>query len=193
MNSSFFRQFTATYTYTLHLAVSQLQSQSLKYEDALRNPSSPKYSHLMQVVHDAIDRMVMQSELRDIYHGVHVAGFNNITRSNGTQTSKVSIEPISLPMKGIETEFHLQLSDNSKNEEQIMDVFKKYLQKNNFNLGGTNLYSSQSLIEHLRANGEFEIKFRKADQRSADSENNHLTLIEFLLFRFRRMYECKIP
>lgn len=146
--------FAATYTYTLHLAVSQLQSQSLKYEDALRNPSSPKYSHLMQVVHDAIDRMVMQSELRDIYHGVHVAGFNNITRSNSTQTSsKVTVEPVPLPMKGIETEFHLQLSDNSKNEEQIMDVFKKYLQKNNFNLGGTNLYSSQSLIEHLRANG----------------------------------------
>lgn len=110
----------------------------------------------MQVVHDAIDRMVMQSELRDVYHGVHVAGFNNITRSNSTKpTSKLSIEPMSMPMKGIETEFHLQLSDNSKNEEQIMEVFKKYLQKNNFNLGGTNLFSSQALIEHLRANGEF--------------------------------------
>lgn len=107
----------------------------------------------MQVVHDAIDRMVMQSELRDIYHGVHVAGFSNITRSNATST-KTLIEPKPLPMKGVETEFHLQLSDNSKNEEQIMDVFKKYLQNNNFNLGGTNLYSSQSLIEHLRANGE---------------------------------------
>ncbi|XP_031622418.1 uncharacterized protein LOC116340210 isoform X2 [Contarinia nasturtii] len=143
-----------TYTYTLHLAVSQLQSQSLKYEDALRNPSSPKYSHLMQVVHDAIDRMVMQSELRDIYHGVHVAGFNNITRANSTQTgsSKMSAEPFAAPMRGVETEFHLQLSDNSKNEEQIMDVFKKYLQKNNYNLGGTNLFSSQSLIDQLRAN-----------------------------------------
>lgn len=109
----------------------------------------------MQIVHDAIDRMVMQSELRDIYHGVHVAGFNNITRSNSNQTaaSKLTIEPLTLPMKGIETEFHLQLSDNSKNEDQIMDVFKKYLQKNNFNLGGTNLYSSQSLIDYLRANG----------------------------------------
>lgn len=155
MNSSnsYFVQYlliTATYTYTLHLAVSQLQSQSLKYEDALRNPSSPKYSHLMQVVHDAIDRMVMQSELRDVYHGVHVAGFNNISRVNGTQ----SVAKASMGPKGIETEFHLQLSDNTKNEQQIMDVFKKYLQKNNFNLGGTNLYSSQALIEYLRANGE---------------------------------------
>lgn len=151
--------FSATYTYTLRLAVSQLQSQSLKYEDALRNPSSPKYTHLMQVVHDAIDRMVMQSELRDIYHGVHVAGFNNITRANGTQTvAKAAIE--STPVKGVETEFHLQLSDNSKNEAQIMDVFKKYLQKNNYNLGGTNLYSSQSLIDHLRANGMETIVYR---------------------------------
>lgn len=136
----------------MHLAVSQLHSQSLKYEDALRNPASPKYSHLMQVVHDAIDRMVMQSELRDIYHGVHVAGFNNITRTNGT-LAKAAIGSNSVPIKGIETEFHLQLSDNTKNEDQIMDVFRKYLQKNDFNLGNTNLFSSQSLMEHLRANG----------------------------------------
>lgn len=115
----------------------------------------------MQVVHDAIDRMVMQSDLRDIYHGVHVAGFSNITSrpNNKTQaaTAKIANETnvIGTPLKGIDTEFHLQLSDNSKNEEQIMDVFKTYLQKNNFNLGGTNLYSSQSLVEHIRANGEF--------------------------------------
>lgn len=140
----------------MHLAVSQLQSQSLKYEDALRNPSSPKYTHLMQVVHDAIDRMVMQSELRDIYHGVHVAGFTNITRMNGTQSgAKISNEPtLAAAAKGVETEFHLQLSDNSKNENQIMDVFKKYLQKNNYNLGGTNLFSNSQLIDYLRANGE---------------------------------------
>lgn len=141
------------------MAVSQLQSQSLKYEDALRNPSSPKYSHLMQVVHDAIDRMVMQSELRDVYHGVHVAGFNNITQLNGTHVTAAN----TTPMRGVETEFHLQLSDNSKNEAQIMDVFKKYLLKNKFNLGGTNLYSSQSLIDHIRANGEFEKRLKIND------------------------------
>jgi len=137
-----------TYTYTLHLAVSQLQSQSLKYEDVLRNPNSPKYAHLMQVVHDAIDRMVRQSDLRDIYHGVHVAGFSNVT--SNTNKTKI-INNSSIPLSGVETEFHLQLSENTKNEEQIMDVFKSYLQKNNFNLGGTNLYSSQSLIDQLRA------------------------------------------
>lgn len=111
----------------------------------------------MQVVHDAIDRMVMQSELRDIYHGVHVAGFNNITaRLNATAKASIGLPPTPLPppVKGIETEFHLQLSDNTKNEAQIMDVFKKYLQKNNFNLGGTNLYSSQTLLDYLRANGK---------------------------------------
>lgn len=133
------------------MAVLQLQSQSLKYEDAFRNPSSPKYSHLMQIVHDAIDRMVMQSELRDIYHGVHISGFRNITQSNATKP----VDSKTLPMRGIETEFHLQLSDNSKNEEQIMNVFKTYLKTNNFNLGGTNLYSSLSLIDYLRVSGKF--------------------------------------
>lgn len=137
------------------MGVSQLQSQSLKYEDALRNPSSPKYTHLMQVVHDAIDRMVMQSDLRDIYHGVHVAGFSNITQMlANASTRNVNESTLLLPVRGVETEFHLQLSENSKNEEQIMDVFKKYLRKNNFNLGGTSLYSSQPLVEQIRANGK---------------------------------------
>lgn len=111
----------------------------------------------MQVVHDAIDRMVMQSDLRDIYHGVHVAGFSNVTiQADGTkQASKiVNGSSMLMPFKGIETEFYLQLSDNTKNEEQIMDIFKTYLQKNNFNLGGTNLYSSQSLVDRIRANGK---------------------------------------
>lgn len=144
------------------MAVSQLQSQSLKYEDALRNPSSPKYTHLMQVVHDAIDRMVMQSDLRDIYHGVHVAGFSNVTQSprNSSTPQRNANESTSIAqMRGVETEFHLQLSENSKNEEQIMDIFKKYLRKNDFNLGGTSLYSSQPLIEQLSANGRFSTHF----------------------------------
>lgn len=112
----------------------------------------------MQVVHDAIDRMVMQSDLRDIYHGVHVAGFSNITQAPPTNASAphraLNESTTAAPMRGVETEFHLQLSENSKNEEQIMDVFRKYLRKNNFNLGGTNLFSSQPLIDQLRANGK---------------------------------------
>lgn len=132
-----------------------MQSKSLKYEDALRNPSSPKYAHFMQIVHDAIDRMVMQSDLRDIYHGVHVAGFSNVTRVNATASSDGENKSITSPELGVETEFHLQLSDNSKNEAQIMDIFKNYLRSKNYNLGGTNLYSSQSLTEHIRANGKF--------------------------------------
>lgn len=167
----------------MHLAISQLQSQSLKYEDSLRNPSSPKYAHLVQVVHDAIDRMVMQSDLRDIYHGVHVAGFSNVTiQTNGTMraVSKkiVNESSIMMPLKGIETEFHLQLSDNTKNEEQIMDIFKTYLQKNNFNLGGTNLYSSQSLVDQIRANGKLSILSRFNTERCVN-----LNII-FAIFRF---------
>lgn len=146
--------YIATYTYTLHLGVSHIQSKSLKYEDALRNPSSPKYAHFLQIVHDAIDRMVMQSDLRDIYHGVHVAGFSNISQPidniNKINTNKSN----TLGENGIETEFHLQLSDNSKNDQQIMDVFKKYLHSKNYNLGGTSLYSSQSLTDQIKANGK---------------------------------------
>lgn len=103
----------------------------------------------METVHDAIDRMVMQSDLRDIYHGVHIAGFAMLNDSlasaaNGTPTME----------KAIETEFHLQLSDNSKNEESLMEVFKRYLRQNNYSLGGTNVFSSAKLTEQIRAKGE---------------------------------------
>lgn len=102
----------------------------------------------METVHDAIDRMVMQSDLRDIYHGIHVAGFSTLNESlpaaaNGTPTME----------KGIEAEFHLQLSDNSKNEESLMEVFKRYLRQNNYSLGGTNVFSSAKLTEKIRAKG----------------------------------------
>lgn len=154
---------TATYTYTLHLAISHLESESLHYDDVLQNPSSPKYAHLMETVHDAIDRMVMQSDLRDIYHGVQIAGFTTLNESltaaeNGTPTMD----------KGIETEFHLQLSDNSKNEESIMDVFKRYLRQNNYSLGGTNVFSSAELTDQIRANGESAF----IDRRTFDKKNN---------------------
>lgn len=59
----------------MRLALSHLGKEKLKFEPALADKSSTRYARLAKATHDGLDRMVMQSDLRDIYHGVQVNGF----------------------------------------------------------------------------------------------------------------------
>lgn len=150
----FFSLFSATYTYTMRLALLKNDDQILKYETALKNSASPRTSHLFEVVHDALDRMVMQSDLRDIYHGVHIVGFSTTnTMATSTERGDTSISNQADPGTGIETEFYLQLSDNSHDETHLINVFQKYLRNHNYSLGGTNIHSSKQFMEAMRASG----------------------------------------
>lgn len=88
----------------------------------------------------------MQSDLRDIYHGVHVVEFKNAS------TKKVSENDQLSDGSGITSVFYLQLSDNY-DDMRLLDIFHKYLRNNNYSLGGTDLYSSQALIEEMTATG----------------------------------------
>lgn len=63
---------------------------------AARPHGSPKYAHLAELAYNGFDRMIMQSDLRDIYQGLHGIRFGNTT------TSTV-----------IPCQFDLQLSDNN--------------------------------------------------------------------------------
>lgn len=105
----------------------------LNYEKSLSDPSSPKYAHLAMITHEGLDRMVMQSDLRDVYHGVHVLGFEESPKKSGVVSN-----------------FYLQLSDNT-DEQRLIDVFKKYLRSNNYSLGGTDLYAARPLIDDFEA------------------------------------------
>ena len=76
--------------------------------------------------------MVMQSDLRDIYHGVSINGFE--TDHEGTLVN----------------DFNLQLSDNT-DKNRLMEIFKRYLRNNNYNLGDTELYASRESLDRLQA------------------------------------------
>ena len=134
----------------MHLTLSQHEGRHLKFENALRNPASPKHNHLLEIAHDAIDRMIMQSDLRDVYHGVHILGFENAKKSNLEQ---------GLTADGVDTEFHIQLYDNNHNEDQLVEVFQRYLRDHDYSLGGTNLYSSKMFMEAMKAAGQFLVAF----------------------------------
>lgn len=124
----------ATYTYVLNIGLTRHGKEHLYYEPALSDPSSNQYKQLLKVVHDGIDRAVMQSDLRDIYHGIKISSFNET--SNG----------------GVSTEFYLQLSDNT-DDKKLVDAFKQYLKMSRNSLGGTDLIADEILNEELSASG----------------------------------------
>lgn len=114
-----------TYTYKLKVNLTHLGKERLRYDPLLEDSGTGEYTRLAKAAHEGVDRMVMQSDLRDIYHGVQVKGFH----------------PPDKPNPGVTSELYLQLSDNT-DEVRLKEVFKKYLRNNNFSLGGTDLYAA---------------------------------------------------
>lgn len=143
--------FLATYTYELHVDLERIGKDKLRFNQELGNENSTEFSRLTSQVHDSIDRMVMQSDLRDIYHGVHVNSYGP-----------------SGPF-GINTKFYLQLSDNT-DERRLEDVFKKYLRGNNYSLGGTDIYASKEGLDSFHAQDFDECKYPKFHDCSENAQ-----------------------
>lgn len=70
--------FAATYTYSVKLALGSQGNESLQFHKNLQDNSSKEYQLLAGTTHEGINRMVMQSDLRDVYHGVHINGFHPV-------------------------------------------------------------------------------------------------------------------
>lgn len=89
----------------------------------MNDSTSAEYKMLVGPTKDALDRTLMQSDLRDIYRGLKIAGFT----PNPTKV-----------------DFHVQLSDNA-NETRLKEVLRKYLISSNYSLGGTEVYALKNL------------------------------------------------
>ncbi|XP_050309417.1 uncharacterized protein LOC126745565 [Anthonomus grandis grandis] len=120
-----------TYTYSLNITIEKVGKYPIKYSEKLSKENSTEFVKTARKVHEALDRMVMQSDLRDIYHGVHVTAFYPKQNANG-----------------VISKFYLQLSDNI-DETRMEDVFKKYLRGNNYSLGGTDVFASSQSGDNL--------------------------------------------
>jgi hypothetical protein len=79
-----------------------------------------RYAHPMK---EALDRTLMQSDLRDIYRDLNIVKF---TRK---------------PARVI---FNVQLSSNT-DETRLKEVIRKYLVLSNYSLGGTDVYAAKDL------------------------------------------------
>ncbi|XP_056636386.1 uncharacterized protein LOC130444990 [Diorhabda sublineata] len=119
-----------TYTYDVQVTLGRIGKDHLHFYDDLKDPNSTEHYKFVQATNEALDRMVMQSDLRDISHGIKVHAF----------------EPAD---EGIVSKFYLQLSENVE-QNRLEDIFKKYLLNNSLSLGGTDIFASPRI--ELEAN-----------------------------------------
>ncbi|XP_043520060.1 uncharacterized protein LOC122533941 isoform X5 [Frieseomelitta varia] len=112
-----------TYTYTLRVGLERIGYEPVVYENSMNDSTSTSFRKLLGPTKEALDRTLMQSDLRDVYRGLKIAGF--------------SPDPTKV-------EFHVQLSDNA-NETRLKEVLRKYLIGSNYSLGGTEVYASKNL------------------------------------------------
>ncbi|KAG7213566.1 hypothetical protein KM043_002821 [Ampulex compressa] len=112
-----------TYTYTLRIGLNRIGHEIVNYDADFKDSNTTAYRRLAGPTKDALDRTLMQSDLRDVYRGLKISGFTPD------------------PMK---VEFHVQLSDNAS-ETRLKEVLRKYLVGSNYSLGGTEVYASKNL------------------------------------------------
>ncbi|XP_034139378.1 uncharacterized protein LOC117590645 [Drosophila guanche] len=120
-----------TYNYEMQMETMRVGNYILKFNDGLKTNVSNEYRHLSGIILDAVDRMIMQSDFRDVYHGVQLISITASKQENILST------------------FLLQLSDNS-DQMRLLTVFKKYLRQSNFSIGGTELYTSKEGMNSLQ-------------------------------------------
>jgi hypothetical protein len=83
----------------MKMALSRYGNERLLYQDSFADQNTKEFLDLAMAAHEGINRMVMQSDLRDVYHGVHINGF----------------QPVKIPtldgshMNGVLNDFYVQV------------------------------------------------------------------------------------
>ncbi|XP_017489377.1 PREDICTED: uncharacterized protein LOC108377602 isoform X2 [Rhagoletis zephyria] len=133
-----------TYTYAMRIQTERIGNYMLLYNSALGDNSTDEYMQLATITKEAVDRMVMQSDFRDIYHGVKLTTFTPVEASIAANDD----DDWKQPPKRVSANFLLQLSENS-DEKRLAGVFKKYLRLSNYSIGGTELFTNRNGVESL--------------------------------------------
>ncbi|CAH1154634.1 unnamed protein product [Phaedon cochleariae] len=149
-----------TYTFNGKVVLERIGKDALHFYDDLKNRNTSEFLKFAHATREALDRMVMQSDLRDIFHGVQVHSFEPVADSTG-----------------IVSKFYLQLSDNIE-ENRLEQIFQKYLDSNNNSLGGTDIFASST---H---------KFETADFDECSDPDFHDCSENSRCFNLRGTYTC---
>ncbi|KAL7302989.1 hypothetical protein TKK_0004215 [Trichogramma kaykai] len=112
-----------TYTFTLTIALDKVGKDGSLYDARVNDTTSLSSKRFTGMVKEALDRTMMQSDLRDIYRSLSI--------------SRVLTNPMRVS-------FNVQFSSNT-NESTLVDVIRKYLIINKYSLGGTDVIAAKDL------------------------------------------------
>ncbi|XP_037727910.1 uncharacterized protein LOC119558332 isoform X2 [Drosophila subpulchrella] len=139
-----------TYTYEMKFQANWAGNNSFKPRDIIKSNLKTETPYINKILLEAADRMVMQSDYRDIFHGVQLRNVFAEEKDKLTVT------------------FLLQLSENS-DEEQLNSVFQKYLRQSNFSIGGTGFYTSKNSLHLLEFKDFDECRYENFNDCSIDA------------------------
>ncbi|XP_065210175.1 uncharacterized protein LOC135838465 isoform X2 [Planococcus citri] len=122
-----------TYTYVMRIPLDRQGEENIRFTDTLADHTSPSHHQLTEAAREGLDRMVMQSNLRDIYHGIVVSGFEQ-----AKQSDKASVV------------YMVQLSENPE-QVRLLEEVHKTLKANNFSLGGTDVFAAPDMYHSIQA------------------------------------------
>lgn len=125
----------------MNLKLNRYGSKQLIYDDTLTDPQSKKFEFLRQLTKDSLDRMLMQSDVRDIYHGIKAIQFHPIRKANRNYEKNrdpSTFENMEIYENGLMSEFTLQLSENTE-QERLSEILLAQIRKNKFKIGNTDL------------------------------------------------------
>lgn len=132
---------SATYTYTVNLKLNRFGTKQLIYDDTLADPSSEKFAFIRQIASDSFDRMLMQSDVRDNYHGTKAIQFHPIRKpSRMLETNKETtmFQNMEIYENGLISEYTLQLSENTE-ADRLSDILLRQLRKYGYRVGNSEL------------------------------------------------------
>ncbi|XP_065337190.1 uncharacterized protein LOC135937842 isoform X4 [Cloeon dipterum] len=159
----FDRPCTPTYTYQMKMLLDNIQGRQISFKPSLEDEESNDFKILSNDAKDGVRRTAMRSDLRDIFQGTTVTGF----------------EPANVDSEadGVMVKFYVQLSENI-DEAELEDKFKQSLRNTNFSLGGTEMFAAR---ETRLATSDF-------DECSSDQFNDCSKDAE--CFNFKGTYTC---
>lgn len=73
----------------MKLVLDKYRKEPIRYTAQLQDPGSNQYQQLTEATREGLNRMSMQSDLRDIYHGVIVGGFGPAEKNDKVVVSYV--------------------------------------------------------------------------------------------------------
>lgn len=163
-------------------------SKQLIYDDTLTDPASKKLDFLRQLTKDSLDRMLMQSDVRDNYHGIKSIQFHPIRKTNRNSEKNIdasTFQNMEIYENGLMSEFTLQLSENTE-AERLSEILLRQVRKNGYKIGNTDLTTFPVSVGIINPSPLLNV----TDFNECESDQDHDCSKNALCYNLKGTYTC---